>query len=249
MTPPSPNEPPPPLPPPIPATPVVPPPVTLQAAAPATDAAASAPPPPAAPLHWRTLAYLCDWLVATLAIVALFKWVLTDTYSEALPALKTWLAQVWESYLAQIQSRNRPEDLARTLAVIRAMPESVAEFSRLVVIVQTLFFWGYFFVSEFFSHGTSLGKRIFNLRVVNTADFAPPNVVNSLLRSGWKSIFFCSANPLLLLIGAIDAHVPLFNRRRQSWHDMITHTEVIDASLAPYIPPPETDDDTDSFFP
>jgi len=36
-------------------------------------------------------------------------------------------------------------------------------------------------------------------------------------------------NPITLIIGVLNFHVPLFRHDRRSWHDMLSRTYVVDA--------------------
>lgn len=207
-----------------------------------------------APLFWRSLAYMFDWLLVTLVIIIFFRWMLPQYHSEELSALRTWATGLWESYRTLYThpqaDYSRFMEQARAIPdKARAIPEAAAKLLEFIATVQTFFFWGYFFVTEFFTGGASFGKKIFHLRVASTSDRGPPRFFDSLMRSAWKSIFCCSSSPLLLLIGVVDAHVPLFNPRRRSWHDMLSHTEVIDARSDLWVAPRKTRaDDEDSFF-
>jgi hypothetical protein len=54
-----------------------------------------------------------------------------------------------------------------------------------------------------------------------------------LLRSFWKAAFVTLYNPITIVIGIINFHVPLFRYDRRSWHDMLSRTYVIDAKQSP----------------
>jgi hypothetical protein len=91
------------------------------------------------------------------------------------------------------------------------------------------------FLQEWLWRGQTLGKRIFNLRTVDHATQATPTFMACLLRSFWKAAFVTLYNPITLVIGLINFHVPLFRYDRRSWHDMLSRTYVTDArkSLPP----------------
>ena len=85
------------------------------------------------------------------------------------------------------------------------------------------------FLQEWLWRGQTLGKRIFILRTVDHATQATPTFMACLLRSFWKAAFVTLYNPLTIVIGLINFHVPLFRYDRRSWHDMLSRTYVIDA--------------------
>jgi hypothetical protein len=83
-------------------------------------------------------------------------------------------------------------------------------------------------LQEIFFAGQTLGKRIFNLRVVDFYTQEAPNVLSCLLRSAWKAAFINLFNPFTSILGIINFHVPLFRKDRRAWHDMFTRSYVID---------------------
>jgi hypothetical protein len=84
-------------------------------------------------------------------------------------------------------------------------------------------------LQEWLLAGRTLGKRIFNLRTIGLPDAEPPGLLPSLIRSAWKAAFFALPNPLFMLLGVVNFHVPLFRRDKRAWHDLWTRTQVVDA--------------------
>ncbi|MDR1817447.1 MAG: RDD family protein [Puniceicoccales bacterium] len=195
-----------------------------------------------APFVWRALAYLFDWFLGLLLFVALLCWFIPEFYPSEWTSLRNWFNDWMRDYMRLVQTpaASLSDALARNRDVVAKaarMPEPARELRDIVAIAQLFYFWGYFSVVEYFTKGASFGKRIFNLRVASTNDFRAPGPLDSVMRSAWKALFFCSSNPLFLLVGIVDAHVPLFNKLRLSWHDRLTHTIVLDATQSP--PPDE----------
>ena len=87
-------------------------------------------------------------------------------------------------------------------------------------------------LQEWLLAGRTLGKRIFNLRTIGLPDAEPPGFLAALLRSAWKAAFFTLPNPLFMLLGIINFHVPLFRRDKRAWHDLWTRTQVVDNKLS-----------------
>ena len=99
-------------------------------------------------------------------------------------------------------------------------------------------------LQEWLLGGRTLGKRIFNLRTISLPDTNPPGVLSALARSSIKAAFitlpiFHFENPLVLniylfliiLLGIVNFHVPLFRRDKRAWHDLWTRTQVVDNKL------------------
>ncbi|MDR1497904.1 MAG: RDD family protein [Puniceicoccales bacterium] len=192
---------------------------------------ALAPSPAPAPFLLRVFAYLLDWLLAMLVFLLLLKFIVQTYRGEEWEILKTWLITLRNDYLNLFGNPAivTSEMSASFLQKVKNIPQPASDLIQFIAFVQTFFFWSYFFVTEYFSQGSSIGKRVFNLRVANIYDLGPPRFFDTLVRSGWKSLFFCSSRLLFLLIGVIDAHVPLFTRTRRSWHDIFSHTIVLDS--------------------
>jgi uncharacterized RDD family membrane protein YckC len=188
-----------------------------------------------APIGWRILAYLCDMLLGVLVLFVVLRWVITENYAEEWETLRAWLDGLRREYAAVLSNVHTPipDRISRFSAKANAIPESARDLLRLIGTTQTIFFWAYFFTTEYFAKGASFGKKIFNLRVASTRDFDRPGILDSFVRSGWKALFFCSSNVICLLIGIIDAHIPFFSATRRSLHDMLTHTVVLDATRSP----------------
>lgn len=204
--------------------------------------------PHPAPLFWRIAAYLIDWSIATVAVLLLLRWTIPNEHPTALADLRNWISETYHGYMALFNSPHSPPSSSTIQAFAEKtsqIPQTVQDLLAYVAMVQTLFFWAFFTLTEYFTDGASLGKRICNLRVASVNGFGRPGFFDTFFRSGWKAIFFCSSSLPLLLIGIIDAHIPLFNKRRRSWHDIFSRTEVVDASTDPWLGDDvEEDDDT-----
>jgi len=78
-----------------------------------------------------------------------------------------------------------------------------------------------FMLSQY--NGQTLGKRLLNIRVVNQ-DGTTPDVRTATIRS-----FSTILSGLVLCIGYIWA---LFNPKKQTWHDILANTYVVEAQQA-----------------
>jgi uncharacterized RDD family membrane protein YckC len=94
----------------------------------------------------------------------------------------------------------------------------------------------YFAASEMLSGGSTLGKRVFGLRVARTGTSEPPNAIELLSRSIFKAASLIGFFPLLLLANTL----PIFFRpTRRALHDLLARTIVTGD------PPPAATDETD----
>jgi uncharacterized RDD family membrane protein YckC len=87
-------------------------------------------------------------------------------------------------------------------------------------------------LQEWLLAGRTLGKRIFNLRTIELPSAEPPGFLAAVLRSAWKAAFFALPNPLFMILGIVNFHVPLFRRDKRAWHDLWTRTQVVDNKLS-----------------
>ena len=149
-----------------------------------------------------------------------------------------WTQRFTEQYIKAVSSRD-PHDLD----VLKAMASKFVDGKS--PDAEAFFTWYSFhgnvsFVTmllalalqEWLLAGRTLGKRIFNLRTIGLPDAEPPGFLAALLRSAWKAAFFTLPNPLFMLLGIINFHVPLFRRDKRAWHDLWTRTQVVDNKLS-----------------
>lgn len=193
------------------------------------------PPPftlPPAGFWWRSLAFLADFI--PLIVLGLFVAGHLANDEQAAARAKSdqyqeRLIKLYEQALTQPSSRAQ-STLMNTL--LHPAEDDIQAYVDWHVYQGEVCFFvmllGLFF-QEWLWRGQTLGKRIFNLRTVDHATQAPPTLMACLLRSFWKAAFVTLYNPLTIVIGLVNFHVPLFRYDRRSWHDMLSRTYVIDA--------------------
>ena len=188
-------------------------------------------PPPPAGYWWRTLACLAD--IVPLMILG---WALAGLLAgpEELAARQQaddWTKRFTEQYVKAIKTGS-----PRDLQLIKDMALHPKD-ADLEAFRTWYSFQGYvsFFtmllalaLQEWLLAGRTLGKSIFNLRTIGLPDAEPPGLLPALLRSAWKAAFFALPNPLFMLLGIVNFHVPLFRRDKRAWHDLWTRTQVVD---------------------
>ncbi len=164
---------------------------------------------PPAQLGLRALALLLDTvLLGAASVLILGKIALPMTHPGALYDFQQWLQAV----SAATGSENPP------------MGAELLEAMSFAQNLMILLFWAYFGAGEAFFRGSTLGKRACRLRTHSTVTLDAPNRITGIVRGGVKTFVLFYALPLLLL----DLVPLLFNRRRQTGHDLVTRTAVID---------------------
>lgn len=197
------------------------------------------PPPlplPPAGFWWRSLAFLADFI--PLILLGLF--VAGHLAGDELQAARAKSDQYQERLVKLYeQSLRNPSDRAlNTLvnAVLHPAEEDVQAYVDWHVYQGEACFFVMLValaLQEGLWRGQTLGKRMFNLRTVDLATQAEPSFMACLLRSFWKAAFVTLYNPITIVLGIVNFHVPLFRNDRRSWHDMLSRTYVVDAKSAP----------------
>lgn len=147
----------------------------------------------------------------------LLKVILPDQHGAGLTQFDEWMQQL----IAMNEAGQKPE--------LNNMPEPGEEMIAMFQFIQQFLmagFWAYFFISEIFMKGASLGKKVFNLRIININTARPVGLLDSSLRAIIKSLFFFIA--LLFPPILLNYFMPLFNSNRRAGHDYICKTLVIE---------------------
>lgn len=197
------------------------------------------PPPltlPPAGFWWRSLAFLADFI--PLLLFGFF--IAGHLASDELQAARTKsdqyqerLVKLYEQALTHPSQRNQStlintllhpaEDDIQAYVDWHVYQGEACFFVMLIALTLQEALW----------RGQTLGKRIFNLRTVDLATQAEPTFMACLLRSFWKAAFVTLYNPITIVLGIVNFHVPLFRHDKRSWHDMLSRTYVVDARSAP----------------
>ena len=195
-------------------------------------------PPPPAGYWWRTFACLADILPLMFLGWALAGMLADPDELAARQKAEAWTHRFTDQYVKAIKSGS-PSDMKALSAMTAQLldeksPDGDAfltwySFQGNVSFVTMLLALA---LQEWLLAGRTLGKRIFNLRTISLPDAEPPGFLASLLRSAWKAAFFTLPNPLFMLVGIVNFHVPLFRRDKRAWHDLWTRTQVVDNKLS-----------------
>jgi len=188
-------------------------------------------PPPPAGYWWRSLACLADIIPLMMLGWALAGLLASPEQIAARQQADDWTKRFTEQYVKAIKTGS-PRELDRFTDM--ALKPKTADLEAFRIWYS---FQGYvsFFtmllalaLQEWLLAGRTLGKSIFNLRTIGLPDAEPPGLLPALLRSAWKAAFFALPNPLFMLLGIVNFHVPLFRRDKRAWHDLWTRTQVVD---------------------
>jgi uncharacterized RDD family membrane protein YckC len=88
-------------------------------------------------------------------------------------------------------------------------------------IMSTIFL--YFFLSEILAGGTSLGKRVFRLRIVNVQSAEPIGIFRTCTRTIVSTTCLTLFFPFLF----VNFLTGVFRRDRRCLHDLVAHSWVI----------------------
>jgi len=194
---------------------------------------AEPPPIPPAPagFGWRSLACLADIIPLFICGHAVAGIVADADALAAYATQQQWTRGLIELYL---QSFSAPSaDASRRILEYAFSPpketiEAVVTWSWHVGTTTFLVMLSALTTQETLM-GTTLGKRMFRLRTADFAGGGRASFLACLLRSAWKSAFFALPNPVFIVVGIVNFHVPLFRKDKRAWHDVWTRTQVVES--------------------
>lgn len=172
----------------------------------------------------RILAFLLDYaLIVVITAFLLFKILLPNEFHQELDSFYQYHLEKFE------------KDPGSLFTVEK---ENVNPVHLEIMVTMTnysiIFFWAYFFFSELFMKGTSLGKKTFGLRVISLKSGDKPSILDTSFRALMKSIAFVL--PILTIANYI---LPFFNSLRRAGHDLVCKTIVVQGYELPKPPPQE----------
>lgn len=172
--------------------------------------------PPLARIWQRCIAFLMDIiLVFNLSMVVLILYILPQKYPGQLGELQNSIMH----YISTTQTLQPNEALP-----VFTLSQSQQSLIRYCQNTTLLFYWLYFMMTDIFFSGSSIGKKVFKLKIIKKKTGFPLSFVDSCLRSSIKSLTFVFAFPLLL----INYILVFFTSKRQTGHDWIAGTIVVE---------------------
>ena len=165
-------------------------------------------------LAFRGLAFLLDYiLVVLLATLIILKIILPLNPSFSLEALNDWL----DAYMAWAGSNSN------TAAPI--LNDSAQSILLLITESFSIIFIFYFLLCDTLFKGSSMGKKIFNLKTITLTPRNSIPIFHAGIRAISKTIILFYFFPILFLIAALTKR---FHKSKQWGHDLISQTKVID---------------------
>ncbi len=192
------------------------------------------PPPlplPPAGFGWRTLACLADIIPLIILGVFLGGYFANTEQLEAKQRVDDFQKRLEQQYIKTLSNPSEREQTALRKMIMQPDTQDVTAvqtwYTHQGVVCFFVLLVG-LALQEIVASGQTIGKRIFNLRTVDFYTQQSPGMMSCFLRSAWKAAFLALVNPLILILGIINFHIPLFRRDRRAWHDMLTRTYVVD---------------------
>jgi hypothetical protein len=191
-------------------------------------------PPPAAGYWWRTFACLADIIPLMFLGWALAALLASPEELAARKQTEAWTQRLTNQYMHALQTGNQRELQGIVDAALHPKKEDLDAAEIWITFQGTMTFMtmlGALTMQEWLMKGRTIGKLIFSLRTIQLPMAEPPSFLSALLRSAWKAAFFALPNPLFMILGIINFHVPLFRRDKRAWHDLWSRSQVVDARL------------------
>lgn len=189
--------------------------------------------PPPAPVLFRTLAFVADGLLVSLATMLALKFLLPVFSPDGFGAFADYFTQLRAAYenalAAAASGRLVPADAVGAIVERASNDATLLSFFETAYAISFAVAALYFLLTEQFLRGQTLGKKIFGLRTVVFGSARPPFFLQTLSRAFWKAATLVPAGLILTILVIVNAHVVVFARRHRGWHDRLTRTEVIDA--------------------
>lgn len=135
------------------------------------------------------------------------------------------IPQKYPGTLAELKELSAQDDKFSNDIVAKMSPhlKDMLEISQTITILA---FWFYFAISEILLKGSSIGKKIFSIRVVNQVTLAPPSAFDSIFRSGLKTFSLLAWFPFFM----INFFLIFFTKKGQAGHDFLSRTIVIQSN-------------------
>lgn len=161
----------------------------------------------------RLLAFLLDiLLIGAFVLMVLNKFIIPSQYAAQMKEFEVLV----DEYTTQEKTFDA-----------KAMENLNPQLKEMIQFMQafTLFsLWAYFTLCEAITGGSSLGKSVFSIRVVNTETFEYPGIFDSFLRAGLKTLAILAMFPVFM----ISYFMALFMENHRAGHDFLTRTVVVE---------------------
>ena len=165
-------------------------------------------------IAFRGLAFLLDYiLVVLLATLIILQVILPLNPSFSLEALNDWL----EAYIAWAETNS--------ITAAPILNDSAQSILLLITESFSIIFILYFVLCDTLFKGSSMGKKIFNLKTITLTPRDSIPIFHAGIRAISKTVLLFYFFPLLFLVAALTKR---FHKSKQWGHDLISQTKVID---------------------
>lgn len=153
----------------------------------------------------RSLALFLDWILGALLLGLFFStWIIPHWLTNEMQEVALFLKALSENKIVSASA-------------------GVVKFSQTLQAFLLLGFWVFFVLSEQLTEGASLGKMIFGLKVLRIDSLTPPGILESMVRSSFKTLNIFILFPLLLVVSLLF----LMINRRYTLHDWFCRTIIV----------------------
>ena len=178
---------------------------------------------PPANIMLRSIAFLLDMFL----IIFITLTILGALYPEGM--------EVFKNHSQQISNSNsETPDFETITNNLEKLAEDNPQFYNLMMMSQPLTFFLlliYFTLSEVLLGGSTLGKKIFNLRTAYRDSPRIPPLGQLFVRSSVKTIAALSLGHPVLFILVGNFMIAFFRKDRRAGHDLLTRTSVVPGFL------------------
>lgn len=169
---------------------------------------------PQPPIWVRALSFLLDYcLLSVISALIITQFLLPMNPELSWDGLIAWS----EQYLSQIQSKGTEN--------LPVPNQTIQETLLFITESVTFLFLIYFFICDYFLKGSSIGKRIFNIRTLSLLKPEKIPLSSALMRSAAKTLILFYFFPIILSVAILTK---FFHKSKQWGHDLISQTKVID---------------------
>ncbi len=168
--------------------------------------------PPLAKPWQRSIAFFLDFfLVFNLSMVLLLVYLLPQKYPGK-------MAELRQSVQSALEAKQNLNTIAQTLN------SEQLDMAYYCQNINLLVYWMYFMLSDVFLNGSSLGKRVFRLKVLRYRTYEDLNFWDMCMRSAVKALALVWFFPFLL----VNYIIAFFGKSRQAGHDYLARSIVVE---------------------
>lgn len=168
--------------------------------------------------HFRLFAFILDVLLITfLTITILAVFIIPRKYSQEFHELQVFI----QNQQAPASKNSQANVVTETPKTISTGAQDLVNFMQSFIMIA---FWTFFALSEILTKGSSLGKKVFSLRVISLRTGQAPSIFDSIFRAGTKTLTLLLFFPILLTSYVIY----FFTKNHRAGHDFLSKSLVVE---------------------